>query len=85
MSLAAAVALLGVALPLNLLSPFALLANEAAGMVIAAASNATGMMEGVIRIREYSWCDVRMTTRSIDNDLLSFCSEFLWSKYSLRV
>jgi len=31
-----------------------LLANEAAGMVIAAASNATGMMEGVIKIREYS-------------------------------
>ena len=53
-SFAAVVALLGVALPLNLLSPFALLANEAAGMVIAAASNATGMMEGVIRIREYS-------------------------------
>ena len=48
-SLAAAVALLGVALPLSLLSLFALLANEAAGVVMAAASNATGMMEGDIK------------------------------------
>ena len=49
-SFATVLILLTDALPLNLLSLFALLANEATGMVIAAAIIATGMIEGVIKL-----------------------------------
>ena len=54
MSLTATLALFAVVFQRCLLSPFALLAKEAAGTVAIAAIIATRMMDGVIEIRNFN-------------------------------